>query len=633
MPRKNGSETRKTIRPTYWLASLDPSLMKDKQAEGIQRPLLSLFAATVFVLVMFGFAGKLLALQVASGARFEEMANGNRIREHIQYAERGTIYDRHGEVIATNVAGYQIHVNPYQLPEVEDERNAVYEKISRAVGLSNEEVKGRAEGQGLNYVLPIAIGRQVNQKVALKLELELESLPGVHMGVVPTRHYVTDAGLAHILGYTSLVTEDDLKERDDLAFVDYIGRSGVEAQYDDALRGVNGHERYEVDALGKPLRLLTTKPSEAGNDIYLTIDLGLQRSLYKETIKAMKAQGSKRASATMIDPNSGEVLAMVSIPTYDNNLFAAGISTADYKKLNTNPDNPLYNKAISGGYPSGSIIKPIVASAGLQEGVINEKTVVVDRGYIDVPNQYGGAAFRFYGWRRSGLGPMNVRRALAMSSNIFFFSVGGGHGHVSGLGSERLTNYYRMFGLGAATGIDLPGETTGLVPDASWKEEQGGLWTVGDTYNISIGQGDLKVNTVQMATATNAIANGGTVYQPHVLLRIAGQEKVQPTITRKVSVDEKNLKIVREGMREMVTNGSACTCRFVDIPVPFAGKSGTAETKLTQSQKTADHGWFVSFAPYDNPKVGVAVLIEEGGTGAAAAVPVVNKVFSYYFRR
>lgn len=324
---------------------------------------------------------------------------------------------------------------------------------------------------------------------------------------------------------------------------------------------------------------------------------------------------------------------MASLPAYDNNMFEGGISLSDYRKIADDPNNPLYNKAIAGGYPSGSIIKPIVAAAALEEGIVTKDTVIVDRGFIDIPNRYGGPSARFYGWNRSGLGPMNVTRAIAMSSNIYFFTVGGGDRDFKGLGSEKLTSYYREFGLGTKTGIDLPGEIDGLIPDSQWRTDQGQRWTLGDTYNISIGQGDLKVNTLQMTTAINAVANGGSVYKPHVLLRVEGSDNVQPEVVNRVPVSDENLEIVREGMQEMVRNGTTCACRFTDIPVPFGGKTGTAETKANKQDDAKPHGWFVSFAPYENPEIGMTVLVEKGGGGTFTAVPVTNKTLGYFFNR
>jgi penicillin-binding protein 2 len=311
---------------------------------------------------------------------------------------------------------------------------------------------------------------------------------------------------------------------------------------------------------------------------------------------------------------------MVSLPSYDNNVFSGQLSENKYQQYLSDPNQPLYNKVIAGGYTSGSIIKPLVASGALQEGVVDENTIIVDGGAISLP---GGFVFR--GWRPGGLGPMNVRSAIAWSSNIYFYTVGGGYGGIEGLGEERLTSYYRQFGLGEKTGIDLPNEIDGRVPDEEWKQQNKGEdWYVGDSYNISIGQGDLLISPLQINLAHAAIANDGYVLSPHL-------NQTQETVTkRELSVDKSNLQIVREGMRQVLTNGTTCDCLFSKVPATVAGKSGTAETNTPGGRRP--HAWYSAFAPYEDPEIMVTILIEEGVGGSLYAAPAIAKTMEAYFQ-
>ncbi|HIA91534.1 TPA: penicillin-binding protein 2 [Candidatus Saccharibacteria bacterium] len=616
-----------------WLATHDAALFKRDVNRGVQRPITLLVGAFLFIVILSTFAARLFSLQVSAGTEYSQLANGNRIREKIIYAERGNILDRNGEVLARNVAGYQVTIEPHKLPEDSDSRTALYTRLASYLEISVDEIRKRAESEGLDYVLPIALGKSLDQTTALRLEVDLTSISGVNLELIPMRYYEKDLAMAHVIGYTSLANHDDLRTRDDLALVDYVGRGGVEEQYDSVLRGENGYERYEVDALGKPLRILASKQPQAGKNIYLTIDKGLQKQLYDQLTKTINELGKQRASGVIVGPQSGDVLAMVSLPTYDNNLFSGGISSAEFKTLVNDTNQPLYNKVLSGTYPTGSTIKPLVASAGLQEGNIDINTTVTDRGSIYIPSIYDPSqGFTFYSWNRDGLGTVNVQSAIAKSSNIFFYSVGGGFEHVTGLGIEKLAEYYSYFGLGESTGIDLPNESVGLVPTPTWKQETfGQTWVLGDTYNTSIGQGDLRATPLQMALATNAAATG-QLMQPRVFLHAEGEQPADPIVKRDIPVSQANRDIVRGGMKDAIYNGANCSCIFAGVPVTFAGKTGTAQNKAFRTDTTPNHGWFTSFAPYDNPELGTVILIEESQTSGKVVPPAVE-TYKYYFNR
>jgi penicillin-binding protein 2 len=293
----------------------------------------------------------------------------------------------------------------------------------------------------------------------------------------------------------------------------------------------------------------------------------------------------------------------------------------------------LTNKAIAGGYTTGSTIKPLVAAAALEEKVVTPSTIIVDSGAISVTSIYQpGQAFVFRGWRPGGLGPMNVRSGLAMSSNIYFYTVGGGYGDIEGLGVERLSSYYRQFGLGEQSGIDLPGETSGRVPDPAWKRDQFGTdWFVGDTYNISIGQGDLLISPLQLTLANMTVANGGYLLKPQLLHKIGDEVVSGRSVRREISVSKTNLQIVREGLRQVVTNGTTCECVFNNVPVKVAGKTGTAQTTSTEERRP--HAWFVAYAPHDTPRFMGGAMLEEGSGGSQYAAPVLARGMAEYFAK
>jgi penicillin-binding protein 2 len=340
------------------------------------------------------------------------------------------------------------------------------------------------------------------------------------------------------------------------------------------------------------------------------------------------------------------VLALVSLPGYDNNLFAGGISQADYSKLLGNPDQPLFNKAVDGAYPTGSIIKPLVAGAALQNHVINPGTTVDDTGSITIHNQYDSSVtytYRSYTDYETGysgkLGIVNVVKAIAVSSDVFFYTVGGGFGNIAGLGVNRLEAAYHQFGLGQQPQLDLPDQAAGRVPTPDWKQKVSGQpWTTGDTYNISIGQGDLLASPLQMAVAEAAVADGGTVYQPHLLKEIddaAGQpvQTVQPHVLAKDFISPDNLNVVKQGMHDVVyaSYGTAC-CKIAEqVPVQVGAKTGTAQTGTDTNDKP--DAWFTAFAPFDNPQIEMVVFIAKSGEGARYAAPAVRETLQYCFTR
>ena len=370
----------------------------------------------------------------------------------------------------------------------------------------------------------------------------------------------------------------------------------------------------------------------------LSIDAGLQERLYK----GFTDRGSTKGAAIAMNPKTGEILALVSVPGFNNNLFANGISTEDYKSLLENKNLPLFNRAISGTYPPGSTIKMVTAAAALQENVVTAKTIINDNGVLVINNQFNPSIkYNFYGWKRNGLGPMNVKSAIAESSDIYFYTVAGGHpsSKIEGLGAEKLASYYRRFGMGAITGIDIQGEKPGIVADPEWKASYfnndpiSSKWYLGDTYHIAIGQGDMLTTPLQVAVWTAAIANNGTVNKPHLLKEVltqSGEVVERPKLEKLINaqINPQHMKAIQEGMRENVIGANGSGRQLAALSITAAGKTGTSQFDGADPSRT--HAWFTSYAPYENPEIVITVLVEAGGEGHAAAVPIVKDALKWW---
>ncbi len=587
-------------------------------------------------LILVVLVGRLANLQIQGGGHNFSLAEDNRVRQKITRAPRGVIYDRNHNVLVRNEAGFDVNVIPSQLPRSAATRQAEYAQLGKLTGVSAADIAAKTEAKGVNYPVPLPVIPNLDRDKALLLDQSVLLLTGFSLDVNPSREYAAGLPLSHVLGYTGPVDPNDLQSSDYIP-TDYVGKAGLEKQYENVLKGTRGSDETEVDAEGHPVKVLAAKPAQPGQNLVLSIDSELELHLAQSLQTQMDRGASKRGAAVALNPKTGEILASVSLPGYDNNLFSRGISQADFQKLVNDSAGPLYNKVTAGAYPSGSIIKPLVASAALDEHVIDTSTTIVDKGKLDIVNQYNpSVTYTFYGWEHSGLGAMNVTRALAMSSDIFFYTVAGGYGNFVGLGIDKLANYYQRFGLGSRTGVDVPEETAGRVPTPDWKFKFAKEpWYTGDTYNVSVGQGDILVSPLQMAVAIAAVANGGTVYKPHYVKQITdGQGKVvqeiQPDALRRNIATPATLAVVRDGMRQAVTSGTACCLIEKQVPVHVAAKTGTAETD--PERKGKPEAWFEAFAPYEDPQIVMVALVENApGEGAEFAAPVVREALTWYF--
>lgn len=582
------------------------------------------FYATI-LLIFLGLIAQLLNLQITHGSFNLLLAEGNRVRDRESLAPRGIIYDQKGEALVTNDVAFVLQLFPVDLPRNLAEREEFFKNLNEITQIPVSELKNKVKEKGLSAE-PIILKENIDRDTALLLETKIINFPGVVLAKKPIRRYVEIDGLAPVVGYIGKITEGEFKVNRDAALrMNHdIGKAGLEKVYQDELKGKNGTNKIEVDSQGRAQRILANVSSEPGNNLILGLDADLEAKMAESLSLIIQWSGVKAGAAVAINPQNGEILGLVSWPTYDNNLFDYG-SSDDYQKLVTDPDKPMFNRVIAGAYPSGSTIKPMVAAAGLQEGVITENTTIDDPGEIKV------ASWSYPDWKTHGL--VDVRKALAVSCNVFFYAVGGGWDKIRGLGQAKLQYYLEKFGLGAKTGIDLPGEVGGLVPSPEWKEKtKNEMWYLGDTYHMAIGQGDVLATPLQMAVSTAAIANGGEVLQPHLVRKITDKDgktikEFSKVVVRSNFVDENNLSIVRSGMHNCVTQDYGSCKALNDLPVTVAAKTGTAQ--FGAEGKT--HGWMVAYAPYDNPTIAMAVIVEGGGEGYAVAEPVVKDVFNWYF--
>ncbi|MHB1293442.1 MAG: penicillin-binding protein 2 [Anaerolineae bacterium] len=634
----------------------------------------------LMILVCFaGLGFRLWDLQIVSSGSYQEAADNNRYRLIPVDAARGIIYDRYGKLLVRNIPSFSVSVVPAGLPDEDTvERKAVIKRVSELLGMplqsgdatatadASVQVRG-AEGPTIEEIIeeamsskyapspysPLRIASNVDRQAAFILEEEHLELPGVVVEAESVRQYVEGPLMAHILGYTGRISAENLESyQEDLDYAyepdDLVGLLGIESTMEDVLRGVKGEKHVEVDAFEREVAVIASEDPVQGNNIVLTIDVELQRYVEEVLREGMRNAGSEVGVAIAIDPRTGEVLAMVSLPSYDNNLFSGGISYEDYVGLSEDPNHPLVNHAISGQYPPGSTFKIVPASAGLEEGVINRNTTFTCSGTMYLPNRFypdnRAYAQPFYCWRKAGHGSLNVIGALQNSCDIFFYQEAGGFGQFQGLGMEKLAEYMQIFGFGEPTGVELVGEASGLVPSDRWKRlNYSERWTTGDTYNAAIGQGYVLATPLQLINATAVIANSGTLYRPQLVYQVLGADgeviqALEPEIIRQVDVSQENLAIVREGMRLAVESGTAPSARLPGITV--AGKTGSAEYPALDDEGNLivdehgylpTHAWFTAFAPFEDPEIAVVVFLEGGGEGSRTAVPVAAKILRHYF--
>jgi len=622
------------------------------------------FVLGVLILAVFVvFGRRLWHLQFAQGQDYRREARQQSTKLITVPASRGVIYDRAGTRLVRNVPSFTVSVVPAYLPDDEEEAKDVLVRLALLLDIPYTSAEQEGEGEegalGVHEMIeevpygapyrPIVVRRNVERDKALLVAQETSNLPGVSVEVESVRDYPYGPLLSQVLGYLLPIPEEEEQAYREEGYdpsTDKIGSAGVEATYEDVLRGQKGEQVVEADVLGRVRRVVEERTAPIpGENVHLTLDLALQQAAHEALERGLGEVASPRGAAIAMNPQTGEILAMASLPTYDNNVFVEGVTQRDLERWD-DVHRPLFNHAAQVAVPPGSVFKVVVASAVLQEGVATPQTGLSCPGRIVVPNKYypndPGYAQPFYCWDRGGHGVQDVVGAIANSCDIYFYKVGGGFEETDfdGLGVGRIAEYARLFGLGEPSGVELPAEGAGLVPTADWKRHTyQESWSTGDTYNFSIGQGFLEVTPLQMLNAVNAVANGGTLYRAQIVHHVTDAEgettePFEPEVVRSLPVEDEWLALVREGMEGAVAYGTAARRGQIE-GLRIAGKTGTAQfcddIMCGVGYEQPEHAWFTAFAPVEEPEISVIVFLYNGGEGSVAAVPVARDILTEYF--
>ncbi|GAB2498278.1 penicillin-binding protein 2 [Arenimonas alkanexedens] len=598
--------------------------LKNLHAEAEQFRRRALVGFLGIMLAMLGLAAGYFRLQVLQHEEYQTRSEANRIKARPIVPARGLIYDRNGRLLADNVPAYRLELVPEQVPDLEK----TLAELATLVALDEEDIaRFRDARRATRSFRPISLKLRLDESELARLAVNRHRFPGVEVVPYLTRRYPYGTQFSHIIGYVGRVDVADLEAMGDSrnAALTHIGKAGIERYYESRLRGEIGYEEIETNVEGRDLGVLRRHDAKPGTDLYLSVDARLQQAM----TDAFEGQDG---AAVALDPATGEILAMVSLPGYDPNLFINGISHKDWQALQA-PSRPLFNRNVLGGFPPGSTIKPFMALAGLEHGLITPESTVLSTGEFFLPNQTRG----YRDWRRGGHGRVALTESLAQSVNTYYFKL------AYELGVDRIDPFFKRLGFGEPTGIDLSGEISGVRPSRDWKRRQFNQeWYPGDTVNAGIGQGYWVTSPLQLAQATAMLANGGWRRRPH-LVRESQDGFDQPRRPEPQPPGERvldnpaHLAAVHEGLVAVMhsdTGSGRASAR--GAPYRMAGKSGTAQRtsrRGLESTNPADlpyhlrhQAWFIAYAPAENPTIAVAVLVEHGGSGSGAAAPVARRI-------
>lgn len=555
---------------------------------------------------------RLFFMQIVDEEKYREIAESNSRKTKVIKAQRGKIYDRYGRLLATNVAGYKV---VYLLGNNAKDNMDKVKKIAELTEESEEKIKKAIEtGEVFSYTGENEIINDYPEEKAHKLIEKLSDYPYLNVVYYTKRKYLNGNMASHILGYVRNISPSEYEKLKDKGYnsTDVIGKKGIEKQYDDALRGQDGYDYIEVNSRNKLVKKLDTKPAVPGKDIYLTIDMELQNYV-TEAMKGFKG------AAILMDVKTGEVIAMVSVPEYDIVKFSSKLSGKDWEEIQNNPAKPMLNRATVGEYPPGSIFKPISALAVLESG-ISPKETIFDPGYFSM------GRIRWACWEARGHGVVNLEKSLMVSCNVYYYNMG------KRIGYEKLAEVSRRFGLGSSTGIDIPEEKDGNIPDKDWKKKRMKQpWYGGDTINMVIGQGYVLATPMQMVRAYAMFANNGVGYKPKLVDKMIGNNSIveytKAENNLNISIKDGYKKILGEALRKTVTNGTAGRVNNILGDIEVAAKTGSAQN----SQSKLTHAWMAGYAPYKNPEIAFVVLVEGSGHGGTIAGPIARQMLEKYF--
>ncbi len=587
-----------------------------------------LLLMALVLVVLFIYILRLWHLQVVQGPKYRYQSENNRIRLEDIPAPRGIIFDRNGIPLVENRPAYHLQL----IREDVQDLSQTIQELARLTGRSAEEFQEIIEAnRHLPKFVPIRLAADLDRDCLARIEAQRVRLPGVVIQLEPKREYRCNGTAAHLIGYLSEIAESELKSEAYQGYVmgEDVGKFGVESAFEKYLHGKRGGRQVEVDAIGRRRRVLDEVLPISGRNIWLTIDIDLQRA-------AEDCLQGRVGSIVAIDPNSGAVLALANNPVFDQEKFIRGLKKEEWQELSKDRTHPLLNRAIGAAYPPGSTFKPFVALAALKEGLISPETTINCPGYFPFGNR------RYRCWRDHGHGAMELERALVQSCDVYFYQTG------MRLGVDRISQYANYFGLGERTGIGLHGEHPGLMPTSAWKRQAVGVpWQKGETLSVAIGQGFDLATPLQMTLGYSAIANGGNLWQPFVVKRIEGNgptevDDIKPKLKRRIPIDARYFQLVQKGLLGVVDEARGTAHGIKHKAVSIAGKTGTAQVvglaeganrklleKITK-HKDRDHAWFVGYAPAEEPQVVVGAIIEHGGHGSSTAAPLVRKVILSY---
>lgn len=614
-------------------SNIDP--IRDGKAE---RNLFARRALVSFIVVLSLIAvllTNLYHLQVVDYDKYQTRSNGNRIKLLPVPPTRGLIYDRYGKLLAENLTYFGLYI----VPEKVENLQQTLDELREIVGLTDDDIEqfSKERRRSTRYT-PILLKADLSEEQIARFAVNQYNYPSLDVRPYFERHYLYGEPMSHILGYVSKINDKDAerlkKEEKDgnYAGTQDIGKLGIERYYEEQLHGTAGYEQVEINSRGKVIRKLSEQPPVAGKSIKLTIDLELQRYI-------TDLLGNQKGAVVVLDPKDSSILAMVSSPSYDNNLFVGGISSSNYKMLLDDPNRPLYSRVTQGAYPPASTVKPFVAVSALTEGVITPSTTFFDPGYWILPN----TTKRFRDWKKTGHGNTDLQKAITESSDTYFYNV------AYRMGIDRLSEWMKRFGFGMPTGIDIQEETAGIMPSREWKQKRYKKpWVLGDTIPVGIGQGYWIATPLQLAKATAILVNNGKINTPHLMKETMGtsvEPYKDPLLYEDITEPQKSYwDAAKRGMYGVVHAASGTGRKaFAGANYDVAGKSGTAQVfSLKENQKYQasalkkelhDHAWFTSYAPYENPKIVVSIILENAGGGSGNAAPVVRKIMDYYLNQ
>jgi len=586
----------------------------------VSRKALKVFLFSI-ILIIFVLFLRTSYFQIFKNKEYLALANENKFIIYSIKSDRGVIYDSEGNQLVSNKPSFDLVLNKSELPEDNFEKEQTLRQVAQIIKQDYDLLKnGIDQLEGT-----ILISENLDHQTLILLETKIDNLKGFHTVHNSSRQYQDGPTFAHLVGYLGKITDQE-----------YVGKEGLEKSYQDVLEKNPGKIQFERDVHGNLLSKEIISLPGSGRSLVLWLKSSLQEKIKEALEETLERTGAKKAVGIALDPKTGGVLALVSIPSYDNNLFTKGADQEVLSQLLIDPGEPLFNRAVSGLYSTGSTIKPLVALAALEEEIIPPKKKLNCQGEITIPHRYDPEITYYHkDWMIHG--PTDMEKAIAESCNVYFYTIGGGYKNQPGLGPSRIKKYTQLFGWGSKTGSDLPAEAEGLMPDPDWKKEnKGENWWDGDTYNLAIGQGDISITPLQVAVSFVAIANRGTLFKPQVVKQVIDYnknviEEIEPEIIRNNFINPENMEIVRQGMRKAVTGqGSpyASSILLNSLPVSAAAKTGTAQTPIEDRY----HNWVSVFAPYDDPEIVLTIMIEDIKGVQAAALPTAKKILEYYFK-